>query len=80
MNATTQAIIKRLRKPGKPVLQPADIAAAYGFATASSILADIKLGKIDTNYCGGKFNIALEAAEAYVAANEYRPEEGTMET
>lgn len=78
MNATTQAIIKRLRKIGRPILQPADIAAAYGFATASSILADIKLGKIATNLCGGKYNISLEAAEAYVAANEYHPEEGTI--
>ena len=78
MNATTQAIIERLRKIGRPILQPADIAAAYGFATASSILADIKLGKIATNICGGKYNISLEAAEAYIAANEYQPEEGTI--
>ena len=78
MNATTQAIIKRLRKPGKPVLQPADIAAAYGFKSSNSILADIKLGRIEANVCGGKYNISLEAAEAYVAANEYHPEEGTV--
>ena len=28
--------------------------------------------------CGGKYNIALEAAESYVAANEYKPDEGTI--
>lgn len=78
MNATTQAIIKRLRKIGKPIIQPADIAAAYGFSTSSSILADIKLGRVAANVCGGKYNISLEAAEAYVAANEYQSEEGTI--
>lgn len=78
MNATTQAIIERLRKIGRPILQPADIAAAYGFSTPSSILADIKLGRVPANVCGGKYNISLEAAEAYVAANEYQPEEGTI--
>ena len=78
MNATTQAIIARLRKAGRPILQPADIAAAYGFSTCSSILADIKTGKIAANVCGGKYLISLEAAEAYVAANEYHHTEGTI--
>ena len=78
MNATTQAIIERLRKIGRPILQPADIAAAYGFSTSSSILADVKLGRVAANVCGGKYNISLAAAEAYVAANEYQPEEGTI--
>lgn len=78
MNATTQAIIERLRKIGRPILQPADIAAAYGFSTSSSIIADIKLGRVPANVCGGKYNISLDAAEAYVAANEYQPEEGTI--
>lgn len=78
MNATTQAIIKRLRKIGNPILQPADIAAAYGLKSSNTILADIKLGRIAANMCGGKYNIALEAAESYVAANEYKPDEGTI--
>lgn len=78
MNATTKAIIDRLRKIGNPILQPADIAAAYGFATSNTILADIKLGRIAANVCGGKYNISLDAAEAYVAANEYKPTEGTI--
>lgn len=78
MNDTTKTIINRLRKIGRPILQPADIAAAYGFSTSSSILADIKLGRIAANVCGGKYYISLEAAEAYVAANEYEPEEGTI--
>ena len=78
MNATTQAIIDRLRKIGNPILQPADIAAAYGFKSSNTILADIKLGKLAANVCGGKYNISLDAAEAYVAANEYQPTEGTI--
>ena len=78
MNATTKAIIERLRKIGRPILQPADIAAAYGFKTTSAILADIKLGNLQTNVCGGVYNISIEAAEAYVAANEYQPTEGTI--
>lgn len=76
MNATTKAIIDRLEK--KPMLSPADIAAAYGFATCSSILADIKVGRIAANACGGKYIIAREAAVAYIAANEYEPQEGTI--
>ena len=45
-----------------------------------SIIADIKTGKVAANKRpGGQYVISLEAAEAYVAANEYIPEEGTME-
>ena len=76
MNATTKAIIDRL--PDRPILAPIDIAAAYGLATCNSILADIKLGRIAANMCGGKYIISREAAEAYVAANEYKPTEGTI--
>ena len=76
MNATTQAIIARL--PKKPILAPGDIAAAYGLATCSSILADIKTGKIEVNSIGGKYLISHEAAEAYIAANEYKAQEGTL--
>ena len=80
MNATTQAIIERLRKIGRPILQPADIAAAYGLQSSNPILAGIKTGKVAANKRpGGQYVISLEAAEAYVAANEYIPEEGTME-
>lgn len=78
MNATTKAIIDRLRKSGKPIMQPADVAAAYGFKSTNAILADIKLGKLEVNACGGMYNISLEAAEAYVVANEYQPTEGTI--
>jgi hypothetical protein len=78
MNATTQAIIKRLRKDGKPILQAADIAAAYGFKSTDLILADIKAGRLAANRPGGQYVISLEAAEAYIAANEYQPEEGTI--
>ena len=78
MNATTKAIIDRLRKIGNPLLQPADIAAAYGFKSSNGILSDIRLGKLAANVCGGKYNISLDAAEAYVAANEYKPTEGTV--
>ncbi len=76
MNATTKAIIDRL--PNRPMLAPADVAAAYGLATCNSILADIKLGKLAANMCGGKYIISREAAAAYVAANEYQPTEGTI--
>lgn len=76
MNATTQAIIDRL--PKKPILAPGDIAAAYGLATCSSILADIKTGKLEVNAVGGKYLISHAAAEAYIAANEYKPQEGTI--
>ena len=42
MNTTTQAIIALL--PKKPLLAPADIAAAYGLAGSTAIIADIKVG------------------------------------
>ena len=76
MNATTQAIIDLL--PKKPILIPAEIAAAYGLATTAPILADIKTGKLAANIINGRFLISREAAEAYIAANEYNPDEGTL--
>ena len=76
MNATTQAIIAQL--PKKPILIPAEIAAAYGLATTAPILADIKTGKLAANIINGRFLISREAAEAYIAANEYNPDEGTI--
>ena len=79
MNATTKAIIDRLRKIGRPILQPADIAAAYGLQSTNPILADIKTGKVAANRRpGGQYVISLEAAEAYVVSNEYQPTEGTI--
>ena len=74
MNATTKAIIERL--PQKPILIPAEIAAAYGLATTNPILADIKAGKLAANAINGKYIISRAAAEAYIEANEYAPEEG----
>jgi len=76
MNATTQAIIAQL--PKKPILIPAEIAAAYGLASANPILADIKVGKLAANVINGRYLISREAAESYIAANEYEPEEGTI--
>ena len=76
MNTTTQAIIALL--PKKPLLSPADVAAAYGLATTNPILADIKVGKLAANIVGGKYIISRSAAEAYIAANEYQPDEGTL--
>ena len=76
MNATTQAIIAQL--PKKPLLAPADIAAAYGLATCSAILSDIKVGKLAANLIGGKYIISKSAAEEYIAANEFIPDEGTI--
>ncbi|MBQ6330925.1 MAG: hypothetical protein IJI35_18055 [Kiritimatiellae bacterium] len=76
MNATTQAIIAQL--PKKPILIPAEIAAAYGLATTAPILADIKTGKLAANIINGRFLISREAAESYIASNEYEPDEETI--
>ena len=76
MNATTQAIIAQL--PKKPILIPAEIAAAYGLATADPILADIKTGKLAANKINSRYLISRDAAEAYIASNEYEPEEGSL--
>lgn len=76
MNATTKAIIERL--PHKPLISPADIADAYGLKTNDPILADIKTGKLQTNKISGKYIIARKAAEKYIEANEFRPDEGTI--
>ncbi len=76
MNATTLSIIKQL--PQKPLLSPADIAAAYGLATTQAIIADIKTGKLAANVIGGKYIISRDAARDYIAANEYQPDEGTI--
>ena len=76
MNATTLSIIKLL--PQKPLLSPADIAAAYGLATTAPILADIKTGKLAANVLNGKYIISRDAARDYIVANEYLPDEGTI--
>ena len=76
MNKTTQAIIALL--PKKPMLTPADLAAAYGLATAVPIIADIKVGKLAANSINGRYIISRAAAEAYIEANEYSPDEGTI--
>ena len=76
MNATTQAIIELL--PKKPILIPAEIAAAYGMATSNPILADIKTGKLAANIINGRYLISRSEAERYIETNEYTPEEGTI--
>lgn len=76
MNATTKAIIDRL--PKKPLLSPGDLAAAFGLATSSPIIADIKTGKIGAVVLGGKYIIARDEAASYVEASEYTPEEGIL--
>lgn len=76
MNSTTKAIIDRL--PKKPLLAPADIAAAYGLATTNTIIADIKTGRLPANVCGGKYIISRASAEAYIESNEYSPDEGAL--
>lgn len=76
MNKTTQAIIAQL--PKKSLLTPADLAAAYGLATAVPIIADIKVGKLAANSINGRYIISRAAAEAYIEANEYSPDEGTI--
>lgn len=74
MNATTQAIINRL--PDKPVLIPAEIAAAFGMATANPILDAIKRGEISASSVSGKFYICREAAARYIESTAYTPDEG----
>ena len=76
MNATTKAIIDRL--PRKPLLSPAEVAAAYGLATTNAVLADVKTGRLAANRIGSQYVISRTAAEEYIAANEYIPEEGTI--
>ena len=76
MNATTQAIIAQL--PRKPLLSPAEVAAAYGLKSTNPILADIKTGRLAANMIGSQYIISRSAAEVYIAANEYTPEEGTV--
>lgn len=73
MNSTTLAIIARL--PKKPIIAPADIAAAYGMATTDAIIADIKTGNLEANLLNGRYIIARVAAEAYIERNEYIPDE-----
>lgn len=73
MNATTQAIIDRL--PNKPLLTPAEVASVYGLKSTGPVLADIKTGKLVANKVGGQYIVSHAAAEAYVAANEYHPDE-----
>ena len=76
MNATTQAIIARL--PKKPILVPAEIAAAYGLAGTTAIIADIKVGKLAANIINGRYLISRSEAERYIEANEFIPDEGTL--
>lgn len=76
MNATTQAIIAQLTK--KPILIPAEIAAAYGLSSANPILADIKTGKLAANSINGRYLISRSEAERYIEANEFIPDEGTL--
>jgi len=76
MNTTTQAIIARL--PKKPILVPAEIAAAYGLAGTTAIIADIKVGKLAANIINGRYLISRSEAERYIEANEFIPDEGTI--
>ena len=73
MNVTTKSIIDRL--PKKPIIAPADIAAAYGLATTQSILADIKTGRLAANSINGRYIVSRAAAEAYIESNEFVPDE-----
>ena len=76
MNTTTQAIIQQL--PRKPLLSPADVAAAYGLAGTTAIIADIKTGKLQANVLNGKYIISRDAARDYIVSNEFTPDEGTL--
>ena len=76
MNATTRAIIDQL--PKKPILIPVEIAAAYGMASTTAIIADIKLGKLAANSVNGRYLISRLEAERYIENNEYTPDEGCI--
>ena len=73
MNPTTQAIVDRL--PPKPILIPAEIASAFGMATAAPILDAIKRGKLMASTVGGKFYVSHGEAERYIASTEYKAQE-----
>lgn len=73
MNATTKAIIDRL--PGKPILSPGDIAAAYGMADAAAIIEAIRRGQIATSQVGRKHYIARTEAARYIESTEYKADE-----
>ena len=76
MNVTTKSIIDRL--PKKPIIAPADIAAAYGLASADTIIADIKVGKLAANRINNRYIVSRVAAEAYIESNEFIPDEGAL--
>ena len=73
MNATTQTIIDRL--PNRPVLSPADIAAAFGMKSCNPILDAIRRGQIVAATVGRKFYISRDAAARYIETTSYQPDE-----
>lgn len=73
MNATVQAIIALL--PKKPVVTPADIAAAFGLMTTNPILDAIKIGQLAASSLGGKFYIWREEAARFIEATAYKVDE-----
>lgn len=73
MNTTTQAIIDRL--PPKPILIPAEIASAFGMASATPIIDAIKRGKLMASTVGGKYYVSHGEAERYIASTEYKAQE-----
>ena len=42
------------------------------------MIADIKCGRLAAQRVGGRYVVSRAAAEAYIEANEYAPEEGTV--
>ena len=73
MNATAQAIIDRL--PAKPILEPTDIAAAFGMPDAARVIADIRRGRIIAVTVGRKFYVSRAEAARYVASTAYTADE-----
>ena len=73
MNMTTKSIIDRL--PRRDLVAPGDIAAAYGLATATPIIADIKAGKLAANIINNRYIVSRDAAVKYIESNEYISDE-----
>lgn len=76
MNATTEAIITRLRKIAVDgLVSPQDIAGAYGMNSPNAIVRDVRTGRLPANRIHNRTFISIAAAERYIEENEYTPDE-----
>ena len=76
MNATTQAIIRRL--PDKPLISPQEIADAFALQTPHVVIQDIACGKLAAARMGNRYIIARDEAARYIATKTVIPTEGSI--